>query len=68
MSQTSKNENEILEPWMRSLQKFGTENKKRRKIKSFLPKLWWKKPQEHLYQAWKNNEEEWLPLPLVNSW
>ena len=25
MSQTSKNENEILEPWMRSLHEFGKE-------------------------------------------
>ena len=47
MPQTSKNENEILEPWMRSLHEFGKENKKRKKIKGSLPKLWWNKYQDY---------------------
>ena len=50
---------------MRSLHEFGKE-KKIRKIKSPLPKLLWKKPQEHLYEACKKKEIDssllWLSL------
>ena len=67
MSQTSKSENEILEPWMRSFHEFGKENKKRKKIKSSLPILWWKKPQEHLYEAWKKKEMD-FSLPCLSLW
>jgi len=66
MFQASKNENEILEPWMRSLHESSKENKKKKKIKSPLPKLWWKKPQEYLYEAWKMKKNDFLSL-LVNS-
>ena len=57
-SQASKDEKRNLEPRMRVLHENGEGNKKRKKIKSILRKLWGKKPQEHLYESWKKKKKK----------